>query len=146
MPDPLSPTGIPGLPQPLVAAPVSSPPQSPSAPERVERADSARSQVAEAARMDESLVRRVGRDKPNQPPLSLDEAIQEFRQFLKNLPSDLQFSKDETTGTVVFKIVNPVTKEVVRQFPPEEILQVARRLKQVAKGTDASGMLIDRKS
>lgn len=145
MPDPLSPLGSPGQPQPLApAAQAPSPPQAPPAPDSSGKAKSAQSSTAEAARLDDSLARRVGREKVSKAPPSLDEAVQEFRQYLQNLPADLQFSKDETTGTVIFKVVNPLTKEVIRQYPPEEILQVARRLRQVSKEKEPSGILLDR--
>jgi flagellar protein FlaG len=81
------------------------------------------------------------------PPLpSLDQAAESFRAYLKNLPSDLQFRKDEQTGIVVFKLVNPVTKEVIRQYPPEEVLAIARQLRQFSQRKDQPGILLDQKS
>lgn len=146
MPDPLSPLGSPGQPQPLASAVLApSPPPASLASEPSDKANSAQTPPAEAARLDESLVRRVGRESTPKAPPSLEEAVREFRQYLENLPADLQYSKDEATGTVVFKVVNPITKEVIRQYPPEEVLQVARRLRQISKGSDASGILLDRK-
>ncbi len=78
------------------------------------------------------------------PAAALETAITQVREFVKNLPPEIQFSEDRTSGHVVFKVVNPVTHEVVRQFPPEEILSMARRLKALEKGS--AGLLIDQQT
>jgi flagellar protein FlaG len=75
---------------------------------------------------------------------TLDEAAKTLRQFLKDLPSDLQFKEDQDTGHLYFKVVNPVTQEVIRQVPSEEILAMARKLKELADaGKKAPGVLLD---
>lgn len=70
-------------------------------------------------------------------------AMEQVRDFLKSLPPELQFSEDKDSGHTVFKVVNPVTGEVIRQFPPEEILAMSRKLKQLEKQT--TGALYDKK-
>jgi flagellar protein FlaG len=74
----------------------------------------------------------------------VESAMTQIREFVKKLPPDIQFSEDRSSGHVVFKVVNPITHEVIRQFPPEEILVMARRLKALAEG--GTGLLIDQKS
>ena len=139
MPDPIAPLGSAGQSQAL--APVPSP--VPATPDSSERAGSAQSASSEAARLEGALAKQVAPDKGTKAPPSMEEAVKEFRQYLASLPADLKYSKDEATGTVVFKVVNPITREVIRQYPPEEILQVARRLRQISKGQDRSGILLD---
>lgn len=69
-----------------------------------------------------------------------------FREFLKNLPSDLQFQSDEDSGYVIFKVVNPVTKEVIRQYPPDAIVEMAKKLKALQRqGEKESGIFLDQK-
>jgi len=77
---------------------------------------------------------------------TLEEATKTFKDYLKSLPSDLQFKKDEDTGTVMFKIVNPVTKEVIREFPPEEVVEMSKRLHKLAQQTQKTGILMDTNS
>lgn len=140
MPDPISPLGSPGqlqspasVPNPLanqagVAVSASQPSSEP-------KTQAVSLEIAQKAVLEKAP-----------PPPSLDQAAESFRAYLKNLPSDLQFQKDEQTGYVVFKVVNPVTKEVIRQYPPEEVLAIARHLRQFAQRKDQSGILLDQKS
>lgn len=70
-----------------------------------------------------------------------ESAMTQVREFLKTLPPEIHFSEDRASGHVVFKVINPVTHEVIRQFPPEEILTLARRLKSLQEGK--AGVLVD---
>lgn len=75
---------------------------------------------------------------------NLDEASRSLQDYLKGLPSDLQFRQDEDSGKTFFKVVNPVTREVIRQVPSEEVLAMARKLKELdLLGNKASGLLLD---
>ncbi|RMF16854.1 MAG: flagellar protein FlaG [Alphaproteobacteria bacterium] len=49
----------------------------------------------------------------------------------------LRIDQDEATGRFVYKVVNADTGEVVRQFPPEEILRI------VASIREAEGLVLD---
>ena len=68
-----------------------------------------------------------------------------MREYLKNLPSDLRFQPDKESGYVIFKVVNPVTQEVIRQYPPEDVVAMARRLNAAlaADKKQGSGILLD---
>lgn len=140
MPDPISPLGSPGQ--------LQSPASAPNHP-----ANQAGELVSESQPSSEPMTQAVSVEIAQKavlekaPPLpSLDQAAESFRAYLKNLPSDLQFQKDEQTGYVVFKVVNPVTKEVIRQYPPEEVLAIARHLRQFSQRKDQTGILLDQKS
>jgi len=50
----------------------------------------------------------------------------------------VSFSKDERTGRVVCRIMDQETNEILRQVPPEEMLELAARLDEVA------GLIFDR--
>jgi flagellar protein FlaG len=142
MPDPISPLGSPGqlqsqasapVPAFQAAEPVSAPIAVQSSPERTTEAVSV-----------EIAQKTITEKKP--PPPTLDEAAKTIRNYLKNLPSDLQFQKDEQTGIVVFKVINPVTKEVIRQYPPDEVLAIARQIRKFAERKEQPGILLDQKS
>lgn len=75
---------------------------------------------------------------------NLEEATKSLQAYLKGLPSDLQFRQDEDSGKAFFKVVNPVTREVIRQVPSEEVLAMARKLKELDQlGNNAPGLLLD---
>lgn len=78
-------------------------------------------------------------------PLTVEDAAREVRTFIQDIPSDLQVQLDPTSGLTVMKMINPTTREVVRQYPAEEAVNMARRLKHPAGG-GASGLLMDENS
>ena len=48
---------------------------------------------------------------------------------------ELQFARDPGTKTMVIKVVQPQTGEVIEQIPPEEILRAAEALNQMEKSS-----------
>jgi flagellar protein FlaG len=58
----------------------------------------------------------------------VEEAVGTANRFMQALSQNLQFSVDKESGKTVIKVVDSVTKEVVRQYPPEEMLEIARAL------------------
>lgn len=59
-------------------------------------------------------------------PASLKQATEQLNRAIKLMANNLQFTIDEDTGINVVKVVDTETKEVIRQFPSEEILAIAR--------------------
>lgn len=47
----------------------------------------------------------------------------------------LQFARDPGTKTMVIKVVQQQTGEVLEQIPPEEVLRAAEALKQLEKAS-----------
>lgn len=50
---------------------------------------------------------------------------------------EIKYSVDKETGIITFTVIDPTTKKVIRQVPSEEIVAMARRLKQ-------QGLLLDK--
>jgi len=63
----------------------------------------------------------------SQEPRSNEEPVLEG--LLRNPRYKLSFRVDEATKDVVVSVIDPETKDVIRQFPPEELLRLAERLK-----------------
>jgi uncharacterized FlaG/YvyC family protein len=57
-------------------------------------------------------------------PREVKQATLEINQALKALNDHLQFSVDDATKSMVVKLVDGNTGEVLRQIPPEEILRL----------------------
>lgn len=86
-----------------------------------------------------------GRPAKEASPESLEKAAERVGKFLKqSSSSDLQFQVDKDTGISFFQVIDPRTKEVIRQFPPEEVITMARKLREMASQKDASGVLLDK--
>ena len=47
---------------------------------------------------------------------------------MQNQKRALHFSVDEGSGRTVIRVIDPETAEVIRQIPPEEVLNLARQL------------------
>ena len=75
----------------------------------------------------------------------VEEAVETFREYLSKLPSDLNFNYDKDAGRHFFKVVNPVTREVVKQFPTDEFLSMVKRLRDTAPAPAKNGVILDDK-
>lgn len=76
---------------------------------------------------------------------SLESAAKSVEHFLAQSSSDLKFMVDQTTGQYYFKIVDSVTHETIRQVPSEEVIEMARRLQELADPKAARGVIVDAK-
>ena len=74
----------------------------------------------------------------------LKAAVLDINEYVQSIQRTLQFSIDEETGTTVVKVLNSETQEVIRQFPPEEVLALARHLQasQEIQALDNSGLIL----
>lgn len=68
-------------------------------------------------------------EKEASPPSKekLDAAVQDVRDFIENFAS-LDFSVDDDTGRTIVKLVDSETKEVIRQIPSQEMLEISKAL------------------
>ena len=98
--------------------------------------------ATQAAQLAMSKASGLSNQAQTPTEMTMEQAAQAYQTYLKNLPSDLQFQPDYQAGLLVFKVVNPVTQQVIRQLPPEAVVEQARNLRLSAKqGT--SGILLD---
>ena len=70
----------------------------------------------------------------------LNQAIKATKDFVGSINSSLDFSVDEDTGSVGVKVIDKETKEVIRQFPSEEMLSIAKALDSI------KGLLVKQKA
>lgn len=61
-------------------------------------------------------------------PEEVRESVDKINQAIQSLARNLQFSVDEDTKMNVVKVVDTDTKDVIRQFPSEEALAIAKAL------------------
>ena len=66
---------------------------------------------------------------PEVAKIDISRAIHNINQFLQDNARGLRFQVDKDTGRTVITVINPVNGEVVRQIPPQEVLNIARELK-----------------
>ena len=69
--------------------------------------------------------------EPRKPSnTEVNEAIKTVNTALKSISSTLEFSKDKDTGKDVIRVIDTCNKEVIRQFPSEEMLSIAKAIDQ----------------
>ena len=89
-----------------------------------------------------NAVAPSGQSLPVSPPpppprvVDVEKAVERLNQLMTSHQCSLRFEIDATSGRTVITVINDTTKEVVRQIPSPELLQIARNL-------DDLGYLID---
>jgi len=58
----------------------------------------------------------------------IEEATKKVQQTVSMFNSALQFQIDQDTEKLVIKIIDTNTQEVIKQIPPQEILEIAKAL------------------
>lgn len=61
-------------------------------------------------------------------PQAVGHAVEKINKFVQTLTNDIQFSVDKDTDLLLVKVVDRETKEVIRQIPSEEIVEIAKAL------------------
>ena len=62
---------------------------------------------------------------------NVQKAVDQIQNFTDKVARNLKFSIDEDTGKTVVKLLDTQTQEVIRQFPTEEAISIARTLDKV---------------
>lgn len=62
----------------------------------------------------------VGKPKPVEvPTIETKAAVEQLNQYLKDSHRSLEFEISKDLGRTIIRVVNPVTKEVIREIPPD---------------------------
>lgn len=59
------------------------------------------------------------------------QAADDISEVLSSMPKSLNLSVDEDLGRIVVKVMDPETKEVIKQIPSEEALELAKSLSKM---------------
>ena len=71
-----------------------------------------------------------GKKSPPRPtPQDIQKAVQQIQTYLSDSQRQLQFRVDEGSGRTVMTVINPLTKETIRQIPAEEVLALAAAMR-----------------
>lgn len=67
----------------------------------------------------------------NVSPEELKRVVVQANAFIQSVQRNLEFSVDQDTHTMVMKVVDRDSGEVVRQIPPEQALSMLKQLNEV---------------
>lgn len=59
-------------------------------------------------------------------PVDFDKIAKKLEEIINDPNLMIQFTRDDITKKMIFKLINSETKEVVQQIPPEVALKIAR--------------------
>lgn len=81
-----------------------------------------------------------GGKEPRLTPQELKMRVQEMENISRHLNINLKFQIEDKTDTVIIKVMDGNSGEVIRQIPPEEIVALRIKLE------DLSGMLLNKEA
>ncbi len=61
----------------------------------------------------------------------IQNEIEKLQQFNQSIERSLHFEVDDELGVTIVRVVDKDTDELIRQFPPEELINLSRRLKEL---------------
>ena len=99
---------------------------------------------ARPAKAPESPAKRLVSRPAAESVESSDEAMEQLNSHLQKTGTELKFQVDRDSGRTLFQIISEKTGEVLLQVPSEDVLAMARKLRDVAEQLDASGVLVDK--
>ena len=79
-------------------------------------------------------------DEPTQAKVQPEELLSQINSLTEGGMYSVRFEKDRDNGALVVKVVDADTKEVLRQIPPEELIELTKTLKEL------QGNLVDTQS
>ncbi|WP_196137300.1 flagellar protein FlaG [Aliikangiella sp. G2MR2-5] len=61
----------------------------------------------------------------------LQKQLEKFAQAGQKISRSIRFQVDQDTGSTVISVIDRQTDETIRQIPPEELLTLSKRLKEL---------------
>ncbi len=78
-----------------------------------------------------------GRDSTDQHGEGLEEHVKDLNELLRFFDRKLAFEVHEATNRYLVKVVDVETEEVLREIPPERVLDIVARIEEMV------GLVID---
>ena len=66
--------------------------------------------------------------QPSASKEQINKAVQEINKTIQATSQNLEFSVDHDSSMVVVKLIDQQTKQVLRQIPTQEVLEIAKSL------------------
>ena len=76
----------------------------------------------------------------------IEEAIETITEFMSLPIRSVNFKQDDGSDRTVIKVFDADTKELIKQFPSDEVLAIAQRIVELRQDVDRkTGILLDEK-
>lgn len=103
--------------------------------------------IVEKRQLEKSIAKEQQESiSENIPREELEEAIRAISDFISMPNKNVNFAIDDSSEKTVIKVFDTDNKELLRQFPSEEVLEIAQRIVQLRQDVnERSGILLDEK-
>ncbi|MFD2168129.1 flagellar protein FlaG [Thalassotalea euphylliae] len=76
----------------------------------------------------------------------IEEAVEVIADFMSLPMKNVNFLTDDSSEKTVIKVFDSESKELIKQFPSEEVLEIAQRILQIREDVGKkTGILLDEK-
>jgi len=76
----------------------------------------------------------------------LDEAMESIAEFMQLSTQNVNFQRDDSTDKTIIKVFDTASKELIKQFPSEEVIQIAQKIAELRQDVGLkTGILLDEK-
>jgi flagellar protein FlaG len=76
----------------------------------------------------------------------LDVAYKEISEFMNLYNRNVNFSTDEKSDKTIIKVFDSDSKELIKQFPSDDLIELAHKIKELRQDVDLkSGIFLDEK-
>lgn len=82
----------------------------------------------------EAAPPREQQESSNLTEEELNAAVGELNDIAQTIRRELKFSMDQDSGRPIIEVYDANTEELIRQIPPEQVLDVIRHLKEFDSG------------
>jgi len=78
--------------------------------------------------------------------LELDDAIEVVAKFMQLSTQNVNFEKDEKSAKTVIRVFDTESKDLIKQFPSEEVINIANKILELRQDIGIqTGMFLDEK-
>lgn len=70
--------------------------------------------------------------KEGETSKDIESAVQGANRFFEQVSRELRFERSDVNGSMVVKITDQTTGEVIRQIPSEEMLKISKELETIS--------------
>ncbi|MBI5454414.1 MAG: flagellar protein FlaG [Deltaproteobacteria bacterium] len=86
---------------------------------------------AKKAEARSGVIADAAEAKRDLPPQEVEAIASDVQIQLKRLNTELRFEIDKNSEEMVIKIIDPETRQVIRQIPSEELLAIRERMEEL---------------
>lgn len=99
--------------------------------------------INEAAKIEAAKIKEAKQQSKDEAS-KIEEAVATISEFMSLPIRSVNFTQDDGTDKTVIKVFDSENKELIKQFPSEEVLEIAQKIVDLRQDVDnKAGILLD---